>query len=519
MKVRNLLLYVAVISMALVVLTACGTTGVTDGSESFMETEIVSETELVTLAKKEKVTVCRYKANKDEWKLLKITEKAVKDSDKEPGDSIELNGVGGYILNAECQPELSIVDLTVVLDGTGIGTVTAATGITCGMDCNESYAGGTTVTLIAEPQVIAESVSIFNGWTGCDSNPTDLSCTVEMTSLKTVTATFNLVTVDLVVNLDGSRLPYLDGAFNSRLHLAEYNDKLYFREASGNLWSYNDQTKTANPVVDVNEATIADVSHLVEYNGQLYFRQGDDFATSELWSYDDLTGEAGPVANGSIILNPSFLTVYNNRLYLRGFQNLQTDGVLWVYDAQTSQANPILDTSGSTLTNVFEKAVYNGKLYFSSDIGNGREVLSYDDQTGILSGLSNDQIGSSQNGFSTYDGKLYLRAYNSGISRDEVWAYDGNTANLVEDLNGFNIAPTDLTEFNGKLYFEVSTSSVGRELWSYDAVTGVVVLAADIIDGSTSSTPRKFTEYNGKLYFGARENLFPYKYELWVLTE
>ena len=49
-------------------------------------------------------------------------------------------------------------DLDVTLGGTGTGSVVSApSGINCGVDCNQSYAGGTEVTLIAtatEPAVV-----------------------------------------------------------------------------------------------------------------------------------------------------------------------------------------------------------------------------------------------------------------------------------------------------------------------------------------------------------------------------
>lgn len=73
--------------------------------------------------------------------------------------------------------------LTVVKAGIAAGTVTG-TGIDCGTDCSEQLGPGT-VTLIATPATGAS----FGSWTGCD-NVTGTSCTVDMTSDRTVTATF-----------------------------------------------------------------------------------------------------------------------------------------------------------------------------------------------------------------------------------------------------------------------------------------------------------------------------------------
>jgi alpha-tubulin suppressor-like RCC1 family protein len=77
--------------------------------------------------------------------------------------------------------------LTVTKLGSGTGTVTSSpAGINCGADCSEPYTSGTTVTLTAA----AGGGSTFGGWSGCNT-VSDTTCSVTMSSAKTVTATFN----------------------------------------------------------------------------------------------------------------------------------------------------------------------------------------------------------------------------------------------------------------------------------------------------------------------------------------
>jgi PKD repeat protein len=77
--------------------------------------------------------------------------------------------------------------LTVVLAGTGTGTVTSApAGINCAPDCTEPYASGTLVTLTATPT----GGSTFGGWSGGGCSGVG-PCTVTMNAAQTVTATFN----------------------------------------------------------------------------------------------------------------------------------------------------------------------------------------------------------------------------------------------------------------------------------------------------------------------------------------
>lgn len=82
--------------------------------------------------------------------------------------------------------------LTVSKSGTGIGTITSSpAGINCGTDCAESYASGASVTLTASPA----GGSTFGGWSGACTGTG--ACTVSMTAVKSVAATFSIVEIQL----------------------------------------------------------------------------------------------------------------------------------------------------------------------------------------------------------------------------------------------------------------------------------------------------------------------------------
>ena len=94
--------------------------------------------------------------------------------------------------------------LTVATAGTGGGTVTSTSKpgssnqINCGPTCSALYTSGTVVTLTAE----AGTGSTFTGWGGCDS-ASGATCTVTMNAVKSVTATFDVLSFTLAVSKSG----------------------------------------------------------------------------------------------------------------------------------------------------------------------------------------------------------------------------------------------------------------------------------------------------------------------------
>ena len=94
--------------------------------------------------------------------------------------------------------------LTVATAGTGGGTVTSTSKpgssnqINCGPTCSALYTSGTVVTLAAQ----AATGSTFTGWSGCDS-ASGATCTVTMNAVKSVTATFDVLSFTLAVSKSG----------------------------------------------------------------------------------------------------------------------------------------------------------------------------------------------------------------------------------------------------------------------------------------------------------------------------
>ena len=109
--------------------------------------------------------------------------------------------------NEALEPNLVLVDVTATnetlqVSVSGNGRVISGDGlINCNTSCSTSYPTGTAVTLTATPA----AGRVFSNWLGCDVS-TGSTCTVTLTSGKTVTATFTQsgTTYSLSVTKSGS---------------------------------------------------------------------------------------------------------------------------------------------------------------------------------------------------------------------------------------------------------------------------------------------------------------------------
>ena len=91
----------------------------------------------------------------------------------------------------------TLQQFTLTSSPTSGGAVTSEPpGIDCGTTCSANYDYGTVVTLTATPAV----GYMFSGWQGACTNTTGL-CVITISGDTSVTATFSLITTDLMVNL------------------------------------------------------------------------------------------------------------------------------------------------------------------------------------------------------------------------------------------------------------------------------------------------------------------------------
>ncbi|MBJ6608778.1 MAG: hypothetical protein JG718_00285 [Candidatus Thiothrix moscowensis] len=222
------------------------------------------------------------------------------------------------------------------------------------------------------------------------------------------------------------------------------------------------------------------------------------------------------IRSGSGSSGPREFTVYNNKLY---FVAEGGDGgtALWFIDA-TQMPQQV-----AKIKRLYDLTVYNNKLYFNALDYNenyGQELWVSDGTasgTKMLKDIREYAQGSSPSSFAVYNNKLYFSA-SSGYIGAELWESNGTAegTKLVKDIKlGLveSSKPTDLTVYNNKLYFQADDGTNGSELWESDGTAEGTKLVKDIKPGSGGGEPFDLTVYNNKLYFQADDGTNGF--ELW----
>ena len=348
--------------------------------------------------------------------------------------------------------------------------------------------------------------------------------------------------------------PYPDSSFPSSL--IEFNDKLYFSADDGEngreLFVSDGTAEGTQLVVDLrpgegNYGYIygSNPYNLVEFNDKLYFTANDGESGNELFVSDG-TAEGTQLVvdlrpgegNYGYIYgsNPYNLVEFNDKLYFSADDG-ESGRELFVSDGTAEGTQLLVDlypgennygySYGSSPNNLVE---FNDQLYFTADDGeNGYELFVSDgtaEGTQLLVDLypGEDNYGNSNGSFPSglveFNDKLYFTADDAENGR-ELFVSDGTAegTQLLVDLapgedkygNSNSSYPTDLVEFNDKLYFAANDGKSGAELFVTDGTAEGTQLLVDLYPGenkygfTNGSFPSNFVEFNDKLYFAAND--------------
>ena len=289
-------------------------------------------------------------------------------------------------------------------------------------------------------------------------------------------------------------------------------------------------------------------SNLVEFDDRLYFSANDGETGDELWVSNGTAEGTNLVAdinsNNSYGYSdgsyPDSLVEFNDRLYFSANDG-ETGDELWVSNGTAEGTNLVADINSDDSSYPNEFTSLNGRLYFTADNGDGETGTELWVTNGTTEGTQlvadinpgietyfDQRFGetivrpysSNPSELTEFNGKLYFSADNRETGR-ELWVTDGTTegTQLVANISNYSSYdyasgsfPQDLTVFNQRLYFTVDTGGSNRELWLTDG-TNEGTQASEVDLASFGFSPQNLTEFNGRLYFSLNDGTGE---ELWT---
>ena len=380
--------------------------------------------------------------------------------------------------------------------------------------------------------------------------------------------------------LQSSR-PYYLTEFNGKLYFAATSDTNVGRE----LFVSDGTAEGTQLVADINANDSENVfdngsypNNFIEFSDRLYFVARDSVVGDELWATDgtaegtQLIADIHPNDGERLYQNGSFaeeFTVVGDRLFFSA-DNSENGRELWVSDGTTEGTKLVKDINPGITESYFypfelrvdssipqELTVIGDLVYFTADDGeNGRELWvsdgttegtklvkdinpGFDDSEYIYAKIGKSRrlenprpLDSFPDDLTEFNGKLYFSA-DDGETGDELWVSDGTEAGtkLVKDIeptiseygDPYGSSPSNLIEFQDRLFFSASNSEQGNELWVTDGTTEGTQLFKDINPGTPpnsfgsvfiDSSPRNFFVFDDKLFFTADNGSVGQ--ELWV---
>jgi ELWxxDGT repeat protein len=245
-------------------------------------------------------------------------------------------------------------------------------------------------------------------------------------------------------------------------------------------------------------------SNITVFNNKLYF-----FGTNDPQYVDKLMLSDGSEAGVSVVKQidsvkqyPSLrhLTVLNNLLIFDNYIKL------WKSDGTTAGTSAIANIATSSTKYV----VLNNKVYFGGDASNSNPLIDQLWQTdGTISGTKltktiNPTGAAKITNMFTAGGKIYFSA-SDGVQQGQLWISDGTTAGttLLKIINPTGMAyPSEFVLFKDKVYFNADDGVNGYQIWVTDGTpTGTMKITNINSSGGIGFNPTGFTLFDSKLFF------------------
>jgi ELWxxDGT repeat protein len=311
--------------------------------------------------------------------------------------------------------------------------------------------------------------------------------------------------------------------------LTDVNGTLYFEatpqgtDGGAVLWK-SDGTAAGTPSVRVMYAGGTNgegsLSELTNVNGTLYFVASDPGnASAAVWKSNGTAAGTTFVFSGFSFnhltaVSGALLFTYNNVLYKTAPASQGATPLMPSMSSHFVSPDPHptpLPTIGGIVYFNASYATLGNQLWRSDGTLSGTRMVTTINPPQSFSGL-----GFNPTDLTVFNGALYFAA-DDGTHGVELWQSNGTAAGtvMVKDIDpgAIGSSPSSLTVFNGALCFAANDGTHGAELWTTNGTTAGTRIVKDIDPGAAGSAPFLLTVLNGRLYFAADDGL--HGSELW----
>lgn len=296
-----------------------------------------------------------------------------------------------------------------------------------------------------------------------------------------------------------------------------FNNKIFFitdyYPYAEELWESDGTTEGTKIVKDI--AIGNDISstpkNLIISDNKLFFLADDNISGYELWKSDGTAAGTALVKELDIMptgdSNPYGITEIGNKFFFTA-KDAYNEAV-WVSDGSTSNTKKIY--------------VYNG---YTNDIVKFRNHIYFEDgyNTMLRTNLALDSTSispfyffSSSGSYLVVDTTLYFsnRTCDGFNCKYSFHKTNGITSTLIKDFSTVGGSSlSNLIKVGNLLFFTLSTSGTGRELWRSDGTDNGTYLVKDILPGQNNYQFMAFNQINGILIFALYKSSSS-SYELW----
>ena len=314
------------------------------------------------------------------------------------------------------------------------------------------------------------------------------------------------------------------GGSSSPSSLIVYNDKLYFFADDGihgeELFVYDSETNKVSLTADIQPGSESSVYHygswLTIYNEQLYFFADEGKYGRELYLYDDRTKSASLVADinegglsGIAKTSVKNIGVFNNKLYFGADDGIHGNE-LFSFDAASGEINLVADVvTDEHGSSPHSFAFYDDKLYFSAN----SDLFQYDIKTKKITRIFNSLDAYYAFNYLRdvvlFNNRLLFKVFRGGdqlYAEEKIFSYDltqKNVEQIDQDID-YLCNPLDRlfsrsVKFDNQLYYTESEGGC-LNIYRYDYTSNRIVklLPADIL---TVPYAGKFVKVMDNHYF------------------